>query len=111
LLLANLFLFLVFAYVGGLCIFLATFSQILIHYIIRFFLDSYSTLRKFYTRRRGRKLFASSGEIETLTDGETELHHAATEDINSRTFSFDMPDEDEIGESGMGNILINASIG
>ena len=105
-----------FAYVGGLCIFLATFSQILIHYIIRFFLDTYSIVRKLYSRFRARQLFASSGEIaETLIDGETghgstELHHAAIDDINSR-ISYDIPDDDEIEESNMGNILINASIG
>lgn len=104
----------VFAYVGGLCIFLATFSQILIHYTIRFFLDGYSTLRKLFFRRRARQMFASSEEIETLTDGEagyksTELYHPATD--NDSRMSFEIPDEEEIDEADMGNILINASIG
>lgn len=107
--------FLVFAYVGGLCIFLATFSQILIHYIIRFFLDSYSTLRKYYFRYNARQLFVNSEDMETLTEGEpggcrsTELH-AATDDIYSR-ISFDESQKDGKDETDMGNILINASIG
>ena len=111
-----LFHVLVFAYVGGLCIFLATFSQILIHYIIRFLLDINTWLQKFCLRRRGRQLFVSE-EIETLADGEqtfnsTELHHTATDDIHSASrLSFVIPNEDEIEEAGMGNVLLNASIG
>lgn len=112
-----LFLVLVFAYVGGLCIFLATFSQILIHYIIRFLLDIHTWVRKFCLKLRGRQLFVSSEEVDTLIDGEqeynsTELHHTANDDIHSASrLSFVIPDDDEIEEAGMGNILINASIG
>jgi hypothetical protein len=59
-------------------------------------------------------MFASSEEIETLTDGEagyksTELYHPATD--NDSRMSFEIPDEEEIDEADMGNILINASIG
>ena len=108
-----------FAYVGGLCIFLATFSQILIHYIIRFFLDTSVFICKLFSRHRtsgSRQLFISSEEIEELGDDadarfrSTELHHAATEEIYSR-ISFDTPDGGENDETDMGNILINASIG
>ncbi|XP_028397926.1 uncharacterized protein LOC114521626 [Dendronephthya gigantea] len=106
----------VFAYVGGLCIFLATFSQILIHYTIRFFLDFYSTLRKYYFRHCTRQMFVISDDIETLSEDEpggyrsTELHHAATDDMYSTT-SFEEFEEDGKDENDMGNILINASIG
>ena len=107
-----------FAYVGGLCIFLATFSQILIHYIIRFLLDVHAWLRKSCLRLRGRQLFVNSDEIDTLINREqefnsTELHRATTDDFHSASsrLSFVVPDDDEIEEAGMGNILINASIG
>lgn len=109
-----------FAYVGGLCIFLATFSQILIHYIIRFLLDANSFLRKLYLKRCARKLFVSSDEIESLNGAEassrsTELHHAATEDMYSRisldTSHHNDNDDNGMDENDMGNILINASIG
>lgn len=109
-----------FAYVGGLCIFLATFSQILIHYIIRFLLDANSFSRKLYLKHYARKLFVSSDEAESINGAEagcrsTELHHAATEDIYSQ-ISFDVShhngnDDDGMDENDMGNILINASIG
>ena len=100
-----------FAYVGGLCIFLATFSQMLIHYIIRFYLDAYSWIKKLYLRHRGGQLFLNEQEESLNADGCTELYQTATDSGDSASSYHFLPDEDEIDGNDMGNILINASIG
>ena len=107
--------FVVFGYVGGLCVFLGTFSQILIHYLIRLvlaicmFLGNFKRRRMISRRREGIN-FQSPNELVVDYQDEEEgrsaqLYHAATDNI---TRSFDVIDEDD---ADMGNILINASIG
>ena len=106
--------FVVFGYVGGLCVFLGTFSQILIHYLIRLilaicvFLGNLNRSRVISRRRDGIH-FQSPDELVVDyqdEDGQsTELYHAATDNI---TESFDVVDEHD---ADLGNILINASIG
>ncbi|XP_046853326.1 uncharacterized protein LOC124446527 isoform X2 [Xenia sp. Carnegie-2017] len=102
----------VFAYVGGLCIFLATFSQILIHYIIRFFNNSFTIIRKLFSNRHKRELFIQSEDTESLTGVETEMHHPSIDLMDNIQSGYDVPCQTERNdENDLGNILLNASIG
>lgn len=105
----------VFGYVGGLCVFLGTFSQILIHYLIRCILTVCGFLKHIKTRRRGGSIFEAVDDETVSIDGiegmSTELHHPAISG-DAPPGSFDTRGEiDTVDDDDLGNILINASIG
>lgn len=104
----------VFGHVGGLCVFLGTFSQILIHYLIRLIFAIIFFFKNVQRRRRGRSLFETAVEIPVNGDSRdgrlTELCVSAGDNVSSPG-SLDTRDEDERDVNELGNILINASVG
>lgn len=104
----------VFGYVGGLCVFLGTFSQILIHYLIRFVLAIYAFCKSIQRRRRGTSFCVviddGAVNINELDGISTELQHPVISNVTPPG-SLDTREEMDGDENDLGNILINASIG
>lgn len=96
------------------CVFLGTFSQILIHYLIRLIFAIIFFFKNVQRRRRGRSLFETAVEIPVNGDSRdgrlTELCVSAGDNVSSPG-SLDTRDEDERDVNELGNILINASVG